>query len=54
MFSLARRQLARCFSTEAQATGRKLACQADSLLAIGTRDIYDSDHDMFRVRVFPV
>ena len=29
-------------------TGRLATAQADSLLTIGTRDIFDSDHDMFR------
>ena len=42
----------RRFSTavEAEAAGpaRLHPAQADSLMAIGTRDIFDTDHDMFR------
>jgi len=49
--ALTLRQAARAFSSGGDASAanfRKLPCQADSLLALGTRDLYDSDHDMYR------
>ena len=50
--AVASRSALRALSTDAAAANwRRLPCQADSLLALGTREIYDSDHDLFRVRV---